>query len=284
MSGDVFGNGMLLSRAHPAGRRLRPPAHLHRPRARTRRPRSPSAAGCSSCRVPAGPTTTPSLLSSGGGIFPRTAKSIPVNAHVRAALGIEAGVAKLTPADLMKAILKAPVDLLWNGGIGTYVKSSTESNADVGDKANDADPGQRRRSARQGRRRGRQPGPDPARPHRVRRRGGGRQDQHRRHRQQRGRGHLRPRGEHQDPAQRSGHRGRHDRQAAQQAARGDDRRGRRARPAQQLRAEHRDSPTPSPSPRTCSTPSSASCAAWSARGTWTAPWSSCPPTGRSVSC
>jgi len=77
------------------------------------------------------------LISAGGGVFPRTAKSIPVNAHVREALGIEDKVTKMTPADLMKAILKAPVDLLWNGGIGTYVKASTETHADVGDKAND---------------------------------------------------------------------------------------------------------------------------------------------------
>ncbi|MEU5157926.1 NAD-glutamate dehydrogenase domain-containing protein, partial [Glycomyces sp. NPDC021274] len=78
------------------------------------------------------------LLSQGGGIHPRSAKSIPINAQVRAALGIEAGVKKMTPADLMQTILKAPVDLLWNGGIGTYVKASTESHADVGDKSNDA--------------------------------------------------------------------------------------------------------------------------------------------------
>jgi glutamate dehydrogenase len=78
------------------------------------------------------------LLSQGGGIFPRTAKAIQLNSHIREALGIEGNIAKMTPADLMRAILKAPVDLLWNGGIGTYVKASTESHADVGDKANDA--------------------------------------------------------------------------------------------------------------------------------------------------
>lgn len=99
------------------------------------------------------------------------------------------------------------------------------------------DPRRRRRPAGAGRRRGRQPGPDPARPDRVR--AARRQDQHRCHRQQRGCGHLRPRGEHQDPSQRPGHRGRHDGQAAQQAARRDDRRGGPPGPAQQLRAEHR---------------------------------------------
>ena len=78
------------------------------------------------------------LISEGGGIFPRTLKSIPLNDAVRKALGIDAGVAKMTPAELMKAILQAPVDLLWNGGIGTYVKGEGESHAEAGDKANDA--------------------------------------------------------------------------------------------------------------------------------------------------
>ncbi|MER6785956.1 NAD-glutamate dehydrogenase [Streptomyces sp. NPDC000658] len=136
MSGDVFGNGMLLSEHI---RLVAAFDHRHifidpEPDAATsyaerRRlfelPRSSWA------------DYDTALLSAGGGIFPRTAKAIPVNAHIRAALGIEAGVTKLTPADLMKSILRAPVDLLWNGGIGTYVKSSAESNADVGDKAND---------------------------------------------------------------------------------------------------------------------------------------------------
>ncbi|MFE6384157.1 NAD-glutamate dehydrogenase [Streptomyces roseolus] len=137
MSGDVFGNGMLLSEHI---RLVAAFDHRHifidpNPDAATsyaerRRlfelPRSSWA------------DYDASLLSAGGGIHPRTAKSIPVNAHMRAALGIEDGVTKLTPAELMKAILQSPVDLLWNGGIGTYVKSSVESNADVGDKANDA--------------------------------------------------------------------------------------------------------------------------------------------------
>ncbi|MET8446929.1 NAD-glutamate dehydrogenase [Streptomyces sp. NPDC005209] len=137
MSGDVFGNGMLLSEHI---RLVAAFDHRHifidpNPDAATsyaerRRlfelPRSSWA------------DYNTELLSAGGGIFPRSAKAIPVNSHIREALGIESGVTKVTPADLMKAILKAPVDLLWNGGIGTYVKASTESNADVGDKANDA--------------------------------------------------------------------------------------------------------------------------------------------------
>ncbi|MEV5982776.1 NAD-glutamate dehydrogenase [Streptomyces sp. NPDC052114] len=137
MSGDVFGNGMLLSEHI---RLVAAFDHRHifidpRPDAATsyaerRRlfelPRSSWA------------DYNKDLLSAGGGIFPRSAKAIQLNAHIREALGIETGVAKMTPADLMKAILQSPVDLLWNGGIGTYVKSSAESNADVGDKANDA--------------------------------------------------------------------------------------------------------------------------------------------------
>ncbi|MFF3646981.1 NAD-glutamate dehydrogenase [Streptomyces sp. NPDC002564] len=137
MSGDVFGNGMLLSEHI---RLVAAFDHRHifidpKPDAATsyaerRRlfelPRSSWA------------DYDKDLLSAGGGIFPRSAKAIQLNAHIREALGIETGVAKMTPADLMKAILQAQVDLLWNGGIGTYVKSSAESNADVGDKANDA--------------------------------------------------------------------------------------------------------------------------------------------------
>ncbi len=79
-----------------------------------------------------------SLISEGGGVFPRSLKSVQLNDAVREALGIDESVQAMTPAELMKAILQAPVDLLWNGGIGTYVKSEDETHADVGDKANDA--------------------------------------------------------------------------------------------------------------------------------------------------
>ncbi|MGW3915377.1 NAD-glutamate dehydrogenase [Streptomyces sp. NPDC005070] len=137
MSGDVFGNGMLLSEHI---RLVAAFDHRHifidpTPDAETsyaerRRlfelPRSSWA------------DYDTELISAGGGVFPRTAKAIPVNAHIREVLGIESNVVKMTPADLMRAILQAPVDLLWNGGIGTYVKSSAESHAEVGDKANDA--------------------------------------------------------------------------------------------------------------------------------------------------
>ncbi len=135
MSGDVFGNGMLRSRA------LRLVAafdHRHvfiDPDPGRRRRPSPSGSGCSSCPGRAGPTTTPTLISPGGGVYPRTLKSIELSPRARAVLGAPEG--PLTPNELVSAILRAPVDLLWNGGIGTYVKATTESHADVGDRAND---------------------------------------------------------------------------------------------------------------------------------------------------
>ncbi|MFF7953154.1 NAD-glutamate dehydrogenase [Streptomyces griseorubiginosus] len=136
MSGDVFGNGMLLSE------------HIRLVAAFDHRhifidPKPDAATSYAERRrifeLPRSSWEdyNADLISTGGGVFPRTAKSIPVNAHIREALGIEDKVTKMTPADLMRAILQAPVDLLWNGGIGTYVKASTETHADVGDKAND---------------------------------------------------------------------------------------------------------------------------------------------------
>src|SRR5690606_27434291 len=77
-----------------------------------------------------------SLISAGGGVFSRKAKSIPLSPEMKALTGIEADAA--TPAETIRALLKAEVDLLWNGGIGTYVKASDESHAQVGDRANDA--------------------------------------------------------------------------------------------------------------------------------------------------
>lgn len=137
MSGDVFGNGMLLSEhirlvAAFDHRHifLDPDPDAATSYAERRRlfelPRSSWA------------DYDTELISAGGGIHPRNAKSVPITPQVREALGIEQGVTKMTPHELMRAILTAPVDLLWNGGIGTYVKASTESDADVGDKANDA--------------------------------------------------------------------------------------------------------------------------------------------------
>jgi glutamate dehydrogenase len=137
MSGDVFGNGMLLSE------------HIRLVAAFDHRhiflDPSPDAAASFAERrrlfeLPRSSWADydTSLISTGGGVYPRTDKAIPISAEVLAVLGIEGQPATLTPAELMSAILKAPVDLFWNGGIGTYVKSSAESNADVGDKANDA--------------------------------------------------------------------------------------------------------------------------------------------------
>jgi glutamate dehydrogenase len=137
MSGDVFGNGMLLSEhirlvAAFDHRHifLDPTPDAARSFAERRRlfdlPRSSWA------------DYDTSLVSPGGGVHPRTLKSVPITPEVARALGIPSGVVALAPNELMHAILTAPVDLLWNGGIGTYVKSSTETHAEVGDKANDA--------------------------------------------------------------------------------------------------------------------------------------------------
>jgi len=76
------------------------------------------------------------LISKGGGVYSRSAKSIPLSKEIQEALGIKADF--LVPAELIRAILKSPVDLIWNGGIGTFVKSSQESHLDVGDKLSDA--------------------------------------------------------------------------------------------------------------------------------------------------
>src|SRR5688572_32619767 len=71
------------------------------------------------------------LISKGGGVFPRSAKTIKVSREAAASIGIEAG--DMAPQDLLKAILKAPLDLLYNGGIGTYVKAAHQSHGEVGD-------------------------------------------------------------------------------------------------------------------------------------------------------
>jgi glutamate dehydrogenase len=142
MSGDVFGNGMLLSRhirlvAAFDHRHIFLDPQVSDPRPDAARsfverermfklPRSSWA------------DYDQTLISEGGGVFPRTAKSIPITPQVRAALGLGAEVTRLSPPELIRAILLAPVDLLFNGGIGTYVKASSESQLDVGDKSNDA--------------------------------------------------------------------------------------------------------------------------------------------------
>ncbi|QIG44208.1 NAD-glutamate dehydrogenase [Nocardioides anomalus] len=137
MSGDVFGNGLLCSEAT----RL-VAAFDHRDIFLDPTP-DPAASYAERRRLFELPRSSwqdydPSVISEGGGVFSRSLKSVPLNDAVRTALGIDADVAAMTPAELMRSILQAPVDLLWNGGIGTYVKSEDETHADVGDKANDA--------------------------------------------------------------------------------------------------------------------------------------------------
>ncbi len=195
MSGDVFGNGMLLSRhirlvgafdhRHVF---LDPDPDAERSFEERRRlfglPRSSWA------------DYDRDLISEGGGVFARTVKSIPLSEQARAALGVRAE--SLAPNELIQALLRAKVDLLWNGGIGTYVKARSESHAEVGDKANDGV----RVDARELRckvvgeggnlgltQRARIELRAPRRPH-----------QHRRDRQLRRRRLLGPRGQHQDPA------------------------------------------------------------------------------------
>ncbi len=136
MSGDVFGNGMLLSEhirlvvAFDHRHVFIDPDPVAAPSYAERRrlfdlPRSSWA------------DYDEKLISEGGGVFARSLKSIKLTPQVKEALGIPMDVVTMTPDDLIRAALKAPVDLLWNGGIGTYVKAQNETNLDVGDKAND---------------------------------------------------------------------------------------------------------------------------------------------------
>ena len=137
MSGDVFGNGMLLSE------HIRLIAAFDHRHVFIDPDPDPAISFAERLRLFRLPGSSwgdydPSLISAGGGAFPLSAKSIPVSPQLRAALGLDDAVAALTPNELKRAVLLAPVDLLWNGGIGTYVKASTESDAEIGDRANDA--------------------------------------------------------------------------------------------------------------------------------------------------
>ena len=134
MGGDVFGNGMLLSRHI---RLVGAFNHMH---VFIDPDPDPEATFAERERLFALPRSTwedfdRSVMSEGGGIWPRSAKSIALSPQAREALAIDD--ASLTPSELIAAMLKAPVDLLWNGGIGTYVKAQSESHANVGDRAND---------------------------------------------------------------------------------------------------------------------------------------------------
>jgi glutamate dehydrogenase len=134
MSGDVFGNGMLLS------------PHLRLVAAFDHRhifidPDPGPAAFGERLRLFDLPRSSwddydPALISAGGGVYSRAVKSISLSPQARAVLGVDAE--HLTPIEVIKAILSAPVDLLWNGGIGTYIKASSETHGEVGDRANDS--------------------------------------------------------------------------------------------------------------------------------------------------
>jgi glutamate dehydrogenase len=136
MSGDVFGNGMLCSKHI---RLLAAFDHRHiffdpDPDA--------STTWAERQRMFDLPRSSwddydKSLISEGGGVYSREQKAIPITSQVRTALGIDDDVSEMAPPNLIRTVLQAPVDLLFNGGIGTYVKAETESDADVGDRAND---------------------------------------------------------------------------------------------------------------------------------------------------
>ncbi|MBX9933989.1 MAG: NAD-glutamate dehydrogenase [Methylobacterium sp.] len=135
MSGDVFGNGMLLSQSlklvaafdhrdiflDPNPDAARSFVERHRLFALSRSSWA---------------DYDKSLISEGGGVFSRSLKTIPLSPEMRAALGFDQ--AEAAPTEVMQAILKAPVDLLWFGGIGTYIRASTETDEEAGDRANDA--------------------------------------------------------------------------------------------------------------------------------------------------
>jgi len=134
MSGDVFGNGLLRS---PHVKLIAAFDHRHifidpNP--------DPAASFAERQRLFDLPRSSwadydTSLISPGGAVYPRTLKTIEISEAARKRLGCDRTV--FTPQELLSVILRAPVDLLWNGGIGTYVKGAGESHADVGDRAND---------------------------------------------------------------------------------------------------------------------------------------------------
>ncbi len=135
MSGDVFGNGMMLSRS------IRLVAAFDHRHVFIDPSPDPAAAWAERARLFALPRSSwddydRALIAPGGGVWPRSQKAIPLSAEARTMLGIDQ--AEIDPDTLIAAILSAPVDLLWFGGIGTYVRAADESDATVGDHANDA--------------------------------------------------------------------------------------------------------------------------------------------------
>ncbi|WP_224390454.1 NAD-glutamate dehydrogenase domain-containing protein [Pseudonocardia sp. ICBG1293] len=136
MSGDVFGNGMLLS---PALRLVAAFDHRHvfldpEP--------DPDRADAERRRLSTVPGSSwddydRTAISAEGGVWPRSAKWVPIGPRVRHVLGLSPSTQRLDPPALIRAILRAPVDLLWNGGVGTYVKASHETHGDVGNRACD---------------------------------------------------------------------------------------------------------------------------------------------------
>jgi glutamate dehydrogenase len=135
MAGDVFGNGMLLSR------HIRLVAAFNHQHIFIDPSPDTEASFCERERLFNLPRSSwsdynPRVISVGGGVYPRDAKEIALSPQARALLGIDA--AKAAPTQIINAILKLPVDLLWNGGIGTYVKASWEANSQIGDRSNDA--------------------------------------------------------------------------------------------------------------------------------------------------
>jgi len=137
MSGDVFGNGMLLSR------HIKLVAAFDHRHVFLDPDPDPAVSFAERERLFGLPRSSwadydTALISRGGGVWARDVKAIPLTAQARAALGIGEDTLAMSPDELISAILKAPVDLLWNGGIGTYVKASNETHADAGDRSNDA--------------------------------------------------------------------------------------------------------------------------------------------------
>jgi glutamate dehydrogenase len=137
MSGDVFGNGMLLSE------HIKLVAAFDHRHVFLDPDPDPAVSFAERRRLFELPRSSwddydQKLISAGGGVWPRSAKSVPISPQARAVLGLQEGTTALPPYELISAILTAPVDLLWNGGIGTYVKATGQAHTDAGDRANDA--------------------------------------------------------------------------------------------------------------------------------------------------